>query len=57
MADELEYGLKETAETAGLVELSEAINVVLERCARLVESSKDAHDLHEIAATIRGWKQ
>ena len=29
----------------------------LEWCARLVETSHTAHDLHEIAARIRGKKQ
>lgn len=38
------------------ISLDSSVNEVLERCASLVESAKDAHDLHEIAERIRDLK-
>lgn len=45
-----EHNIPESSDTQS------AVNDTLEWCARLVESSKDARDLHEIAARIRARK-
>ena len=51
--DELGVDGKETVCSAVMGEFRGAVEEVLEECARLVETSHTAHDLHEIAARIR----